>query len=251
MVDITMALRRIKKPKKGFLTAWATKDDLSETTRLGVLDDDFHVSGKAAWNKFLLVVSLEPTDEPTEKWSGPIVMRGMSRSGMMHTLARPRPIPSGALREVRILIVKIVLSVISLALCVSVWARQDHRNMPGGDPKAWRMPPHDFPMPPLPGITTAVPIVGPFLARMDAGDLSQFPEAKPGEIVEMADGEKLVMSASIVRRTLNGKTFLMYGYNGQYPGPLIKAERGATVIVELVNEIEMPTTVPLARAPAR
>ena len=33
------ALRRIKKPKKGFLIAWATKDDLSETTRLGVLDE--------------------------------------------------------------------------------------------------------------------------------------------------------------------------------------------------------------------
>ena len=91
MVDITMALRRIKKPKKGFLTAWATKDDLSETTRLGVLDDDFRVSGKAAWNKFLLVVSLEPTDAPTGKWSGPIVMRGMSRSGMMHTLAGHGP----------------------------------------------------------------------------------------------------------------------------------------------------------------
>ena len=42
----------------------------------------------------------------------------------------------------------------------------------------------------------------------------------------------------LLRRTLNGKTFLMYGYNGQYPGPLIKAERGATVIVELVNEID-------------
>ena len=91
MVDITMALGRIKKPKKGFLTAWATKDDLSETKRLGVLDNDFRVSGQAAWNKFLLVVSLEPTAEPTEKWSGPIVMRGMSRSGMMHTLAGHGP----------------------------------------------------------------------------------------------------------------------------------------------------------------
>ncbi len=138
---------------------------------------------------------------------------------------------------------KIVLSVVSLALCATVWAQHEHHNMSGGDPKAWRMPPHDYPMPPLPGIADAVPIVGPFLARMDTDDLSQFPEAKPGEIVEMADGEKLVMSASIVRRTINGKTFLMYGYNGQYPGPLIKAERGATVIVELVNEIEMPTTV--------
>ena len=91
VVDITLALRRIKKPKKGFLTAWATRDDLLETTRLGVLDDDFRVSGQAGWNKFLLVVSLEPTDEPTEKWTGPIVMRGMSRSGMMHTLAGHGP----------------------------------------------------------------------------------------------------------------------------------------------------------------
>ncbi len=113
----------------------------------------------------------------------------------------------------------------------------------GGDPKAWRMPPHDFPMPPLPGIAGAVPIVGPFLPGMDATDLEAFPEAQPGEVVEMNDGDKLVMSASLVRRTLRGKTFLMYGYNGQYPGPLIKANRGATIIVEFINEIEMPTTV--------
>ncbi|HJO38359.1 MAG: multicopper oxidase family protein [Vicinamibacterales bacterium] len=107
---------------------------------------------------------------------------------------------------------------------------------------AWRMPPMDAPMPPLPGIETAVPIVGPFLAMGDA-DPTGYPEAQPGEIVEMADGETLDLVASIVRRTINGKTFLMYGYNGQYPGPLIKGERGSTVIVNFTNEIEMPTTV--------
>ena len=134
-----------------------------------------------------------------------------------------------------------------ILLAATAWGQHEGHHMHdmggGGDPKAWRMPPHDFPMPPLPGIAEAVPIVGPFLAKMDAMDLSVFPEAVPGEIVEMADGETLVMNASIVRRTINGKTFLMYGYNGQYPGPLIKAERGSTVIVEFNNEIEMPTTV--------
>ena len=35
----------------------------------------------------------------------------------------------------------------------------------------------------------------------------------------------------------------MYGYNGQYPGPLIKGDRGSTVIINFTNEIEMPTTV--------
>ena len=107
---------------------------------------------------------------------------------------------------------------------------------------AWRMPPMDAPMPPLPGIVGAVPVVGPFMVASDA-DPSGYPEARPGEIVEMADGETLDLTASIVRRTINDKTFLMYGYNGQYPGPLIKAERGSTVIVNFTNEIERPTTV--------
>ena len=107
---------------------------------------------------------------------------------------------------------------------------------------AWRMPPMDAPMPPLPGIEGAVPVVGPFMVAGDA-DPSGYPEARPGEIVEMADGETLDLTASIVRRTINGKTFLMYGYNGQYPGPLIKVERGSTVIVNFTNEIELPTTV--------
>ena len=35
----------------------------------------------------------------------------------------------------------------------------------------------------------------------------------------------------------------MYGYNGQYPGPLIRAPRGATIVVNFSNDIEMPTTV--------
>ena len=121
--------------------------------------------------------------------------------------------------------------------------QEDHMHHGGSDPNAWRMPPHDFPMPTMPGLEGAVPIVGPFLPGMDAHNLDMFPEAKPAEIVDMKDGESMEMSASLVRRTINGKTFLMYGYNGQYPGPLIKADKGSTVIVEFKNEIKMPTTV--------
>ena len=149
---------------------------------------------------------------------------------------------------------RFVVSSFALALTVAATAaprpreerkqqHEGHQQGGGGDAKAWRMPPHDFPMPPLPGMDRALPIVGPFLAAMDVTDPSVFPEAEPGAIVEMEDGETLELRASIVRRTLNGKTFLMYGYNGQYPGPLIKAKRGSTVIVEFKNEIEMPTTV--------
>jgi FtsP/CotA-like multicopper oxidase with cupredoxin domain len=35
----------------------------------------------------------------------------------------------------------------------------------------------------------------------------------------------------------------MYGFNGQYPGPLIRATRGATMVVELTNALDQPTTV--------
>jgi hypothetical protein len=91
VVDVQVTLDRIKRPKRGVLTAWATKDDLSEVKRLGTLDASFRASGQVGWNKFLLVVTLEPSAKPTDIWSGPVVMRGMSRSGLMHTLAGHGP----------------------------------------------------------------------------------------------------------------------------------------------------------------
>ena len=36
---------------------------------------------------------------------------------------------------------------------------------------------------------------------------------------------------------------IMFGYNGQYPGPLIQAPKDATVMVRVTNEIQMPTTI--------
>ena len=74
-------------------------------------------------------------------------------------------------------------------------------------------------------------------------DASMFPEATPRQVVLLADGDTLDLQATLVRRTINGKTFVMYGYNGQYPGPLIKVEKGSTIVVHFSNEIEMPTTV--------
>ena len=106
----------------------------------------------------------------------------------------------------------------------------------------WRMPPMDTSMPMLPGLERAMPITAPFLPGVGV-DPQSFPEAVPAEIIEMEDGESLNLEATLVRRTINGKSFVMYGYNGQYPGPLIKAEKGSTVIVHFKNDIEMPTTV--------
>jgi suppressor of ftsI len=106
----------------------------------------------------------------------------------------------------------------------------------------WRIVPMDPSMPMLPGLENAVPVVGPFMPGMGM-DPSMFPEARPSAMVPMADGDTLDISVSMVRRTLNGHEMIMFGYNGQYPGPLIQAEKDATIVVRVTNEIEMPTTI--------
>ncbi len=91
VVNVALTLKRVKTPAGGVLVAWATKDDLSETVRLGPLSESLQAAGQVRWNKFLLVVTLEPMAEASSVWKGPIVMRGMSRSGLMHTLAGHGP----------------------------------------------------------------------------------------------------------------------------------------------------------------
>ena len=113
-----------------------------------------------------------------------------------------------------------------------------HMMMGGG----WRMPPMDPNMPMIPGLEMALPPVEPFLAAAGI-DVMTLPEARPSEVVHLAPGDTFDVDVSIVRRTLHGHTAAMYGYNGQYPGPLIQAPQGSTVVVRVTNRIESPTTV--------
>jgi suppressor of ftsI len=110
------------------------------------------------------------------------------------------------------------------------------------DSLVWRMPPMDMSMPMLPGLDREVPIVAPFLPGRDM-DASMLPMAAERAMVELADRDTLRMEASIVTKMINGKTLIMYGYNGQIPGPLIRVQQESTIYVEFVNNIEMPTTV--------
>jgi len=106
----------------------------------------------------------------------------------------------------------------------------------------WRMVPMDPNMPMLPGLEGAVPVVGPFTPGMGM-DASMLPEARPSETVIMGDRDTLDIAVSMVRRTIDGHEMVMFGYNGQYPGPLIQAPRDATLVVRVTNEIQMPTTI--------
>ena len=106
---------------------------------------------------------------------------------------------------------------------------------------AWRMPPMGN-MPMLPGLENALPPDDPFLPG-GGMDPMMFPEASPNEVLDLTDGDVIELEATLVRRQINGRMFVMYGYNGQYPGPLIRAPRGSTIVVNFKNDIEQPTTV--------
>ncbi len=89
--DLDIRVEGLRQPPAGAYVAWVTDTEISAVVRLGALDESFRVRGQAAWHKFLVVITREPTTEPTDTWQGPIIMRGMSRSGRMHTLAGHGP----------------------------------------------------------------------------------------------------------------------------------------------------------------
>ena len=69
------------------------------------------------------------------------------------------------------------------------------------------------------------------------------PAARPREVVTLRDGDTLDLTAGVVRRSIAGRDYTMFGFNGQYPGPLLSVTRGSTVTVRLKNELPVPTTV--------
>lgn len=106
----------------------------------------------------------------------------------------------------------------------------------------WRMIPMDPNMPVMPGLEGVVPVVSAFLPGLGINPAT-IAEARPSELVTLADGDTLDIAVSLVRRELQGHETVMYGYNGQYPGPMILVPKDATVMVRVANEIEMPTTI--------
>ncbi len=114
------------------------------------------------------------------------------------------------------------------------------KGMPGmSAPMPIPMPPG---MPMMPGLVGLVPDVTPFLPgeHVDPGGI---PAAKPRQLVAMHDGDTLDLTAGFVRRTIKGKTFTMYGYNGQVAGPLIRVKQNATITVRFHNRIDLPSSM--------
>jgi hypothetical protein len=94
-VNIDVSMSNVRLDDDNVLVAWITTPQLDQIRALGILDENLRVSGQTDFNKFLLVITLEPAGKvPGAMWTGPVVSRGMSRSGLMHTMAGHGPFES-------------------------------------------------------------------------------------------------------------------------------------------------------------
>ncbi|HET8865226.1 MAG TPA: hypothetical protein VFM80_05970 [Gracilimonas sp.] len=91
--QLDIQINRANKPKDGTFVAWVTTPSLDKVKLIGALDKDLKVSGTVDWNKYIVVITLEEEvpDKNAHMWSGPIAFRGLSRSGLMHTMAGHGP----------------------------------------------------------------------------------------------------------------------------------------------------------------
>ena len=101
------------------------------------------------------------------------------------------------------------------------------------------MPPGMFMMPGLVGLTPA----GTTMLPGAGVDPATVPVAKARTVVTLADGDTLDLSATLVRQTIGGHTFTMYGFNGEIPGPLLRVPQKATIIVRFHNRIDLPSAM--------
>ncbi|MDA1028449.1 MAG: hypothetical protein O3B41_05275 [Bacteroidetes bacterium] len=92
VVNLELAMQNVTLDEGMSLVAWVSTPQIDQIRVIGRFDSQFKVAGSTDWNKFLVVITLEPKDTPLgATWTGPIVARGMSRSGLMHTLAGHGP----------------------------------------------------------------------------------------------------------------------------------------------------------------
>ena len=211
--------------------AWATTPVMHPVVRLGqVGNGSFPDLGTVSFDKFVILVSAEAS-AAVESRNGRLVLRGAS--------------PSTRILPDNHLMVPVSGSGESGAASAHAGGGgMDHAAMGhGGDPAepAWSHPPMLPETPMIPGLGHLRPEPLPFLPRAAADET--IPAAVPSTVARLRDGQTLDLIAARVRRTIHGRDHVMYGFNGQYPGPLIQVGQGATIFVNFENRTEWPTAI--------
>ena len=192
----------------GGYVAWAATPRLRPIRNLGPVANGRTALGSVDLDKFLVLVTAE-SDPAASEWRGRIVLRGTSAGMRME----PEDL---------------------LALTGMVGDAA-----PPPPARGWTRPPMHPSVAMMPGLGRLAPAVDPFLPSAAEPP----PAARPREVVRLGDGGALDLEAGLVRRTINGRTFTMYGFNGQYPGPLVQVPQQATITVDVTNRLDLPTAV--------
>lgn len=204
------------------LVAWAVTPTFDRVVKLGVVHPSLRSgqattidAGRIALNVFLVLVSAERDTSVAER-QGRLVLRGMSPSSVM----RPQDFTALPPRSV---------------------AQASHQH--GDSDTGWVMPPMHPAVPSMiPGLEALRPDVAPFRAGRGVR-ADSLPLPRPRQLVELRDGDTLRLDATMVRRTVAGRSFVAYAFNGQWPGPLISVRRATTIVVRFTNHIDLPTAV--------
>ncbi len=62
-------------------------------------------------------------------------------------------------------------------------------------------------------------------------------------VATLSNNDTFELSADMITNTIDGKVLDMYGFNDNFPGPLIKIKQGDNIKVQFTNNIDFPTTV--------
>jgi len=205
--------------------AWLATPVMHPVNRLGEVRNGRNVLATVALEKFVVLITAEQSphvDEPR----GKIVLRGQSPATRLQ--------PPDVLQFV-----------FGAAMSPdSAHAGDQHAGhgaqpAPRGADVTWTT----VPMPPglqmLPAEMALRPGVEPYLPRAN----DDVHAARPRELVDLRHGDTLHLDARLVRRTFKGRSYTMYGFNGQYPGPLIRVSQDAEIVVQFTNRLDQPTTI--------
>ncbi len=195
--------------------AWAAPPSMHPVLRLGEVANGRTALGDVDLEKFVVLVTAERSARVKEP-GGKVVLRGQSPS--------TRLFPPDLLE-----------------FSIGRMGAAGHAGHAGHDSSAADLRWGGVPMPPgltmLPAEMSLRPDLTPFLPAGEA------PAARPRQTIRVRSGDTLRLEAGLVRRTLKGRSYTMYAFNGQYPGPLIEAVRGSELTVVFRNRLPHPTTV--------
>ena len=227
------------------IVAWLATPLFDTVVNLGPVTNGTRSIGEISLNKFMILVTAEVRPDAPE-WEGRLLLRASSPSSrmsppdMQEFILGATGVGAGSGQ------------VAGMAIADSTEEAAEQMETEGHQHGAMDAAARagGWPHPPMmPGLTMFPalmaldpPAAQPFLPGLGI-DPATLPLARPRDVLRLADGDEIALEAGLVRRRIRSRDHVMYGFNGQYPGPLLHVPEAATVTVHFTNSIAWPTTI--------